>query len=98
MTHTINNKATEIQMIEMLETLDTYIKLAVAIQRGILADEGVLHADCESVLISAGSLQADIWGADWIPSTQKVTFESLINIRPQQNYRSLEIIGTVLRD
>jgi hypothetical protein len=38
-------------------------------------------------LIEDGGSQKDIWGANWIPSTQSVEFEALINIRPkQQNY------------
>lgn len=38
-----------------------------------------------------GSRQEDIWGADWYPETRAVTFGALINIRPRQNNRSLEI-------
>jgi len=50
-----------------------------------------MHADCESALLDDGSQQEDIWGADWTPASQQVTFESLINIRPLQNNRSLDI-------
>jgi hypothetical protein len=49
-------------MKEMLQALDTYVKLAVDIQRGILAGGGTLHADCEAVLIEDGSRQEDVWG------------------------------------
>nr|WP_277989900.1 DUF5674 family protein [Phormidium pseudopriestleyi] len=42
----------------MLETLDDYIKLAVDIERKILAGGGELHADCEAVLLENGSKQA----------------------------------------
>lgn len=82
----------------MLEALDTYIKLAVDVQRGILAGGGVMHADCESVLLENGSQQTDIWGADWNPDAKQVTFESLINIRPRQNNPSLEILEPALRE
>lgn len=82
----------------MLLELGTYIKLAVDIRRGILAGGGALHADCESVLLEDGSRQEDIWGADWIPTSRQVTFESLINIRPRQNNRSLEILDPAVRD
>jgi hypothetical protein len=75
----------------MLQDLGTYIKLAVDIRRGILAGGGALHADCESALLQDGSQQEDVWGADWNPTAQQVTYESLINIRPRQNNRSLEI-------
>ena len=81
----------------MLESLETYIKLAVDVQRGLLAGGGVMHADCESALLDDGSRQEDIWGADWTPASQQVTFESLINIRPRQNNRSLDIEDPAIR-
>jgi hypothetical protein len=80
-----------------LQTLGTYIKLVVDIKLGILAGGGVLHADCESVLLENGSQQEDLWGADWNPSSQQVTFESLINIRPRQNNLSLEVLDPEIR-
>jgi hypothetical protein len=89
--------ATKEQIDEMLQTLGTYIKLAVDIKLGILAGGGVLHADCESVLLENGSQQEDLWGADWNPSSQQVTFESLINIRPRQNNLSLEVLDPEIR-
>ena len=98
MIHLLRSRATKQQVDEMLETLDTYIKLAVDIRRGVLAGGGVLHADCESVLLEDGSQQEDIWGADWIPDTQQVTFEALINIRPRQNNPALDILDPSVRD
>lgn len=71
----------------MLEELDPIIKLAVDIRRNILAGGGQMHADCEAALIEDGSHQEDIWGANWIPATQTIEYEALINIRPnQKNY------------
>lgn len=96
--HIIRTRATQQQMEEMLQTLETYIKLAVDIQRGILSGGGALHADCEAVLLEDGSRQQDIWGADWNPSAHQVTFESLINIRPRQNNPSMEILDQTIRD
>lgn len=75
----------------MMQVLQTYIKLAVDVEREILAGGGAMHADCEAMLLEDGSQQEFIWGADWNPETQEVTFESLINIRPRQNNRSLEL-------
>ena len=97
MIHIIRDRATKQQMEEMLQVLGTYVKLAVDLERGILAGGGALHADCEAVLLEDGSRQEDVWGADWIPSAQEVTFESLINIRPRQNNPSLEIIVPAIR-
>jgi hypothetical protein len=44
------------------------------------------------ILAGGGTLHAD-----WLPETQEVTFESLINIRPRQNNRSMEIQDPDLR-
>jgi len=93
----IRTLATTEQMKEMLGTLGAYIKLAVDVRRHVLAGGGAMHADCESVLLQDGSQQADVWGADWIPAIQTVGFESLINIRPRQGNRKLEIEDPELR-
>ena len=98
MIHLLHSRATKKQIDEMLETLGVYIKLAVDIRRGILAGGGVLHADCEAVLLEEGSQQDDIWGADWIPSTQQILYEALINIRPKQNNPSMKILDPFIRN
>jgi len=94
----IRSRASKQQVEEMLQALVGYIKLAVDIKRGVLAGGGILHADCESLLLDDGSKQEDIWGADWNPHSQQVTFESLINIRPRQNNLSLEITDPKVRE
>jgi hypothetical protein len=97
MIHLIESHATEEQVSEMLETLETYIKLAVDIDRGVLAGGGGLHADCEALLLENGSAQESIWGADWVPRTKKVHFEALINLRPQQGNTSMAIQDEAIR-
>ena len=85
-------------MDEMLESLRVYVKVAVDIRQGILAGGGVLHADCEAVLLDEGSRQEEIWGADWVPATQQIQYEALINIRPRQNNPSMVILDPSIRD
>ena len=58
----IRSRASKQQVEEMLQALVGYIKLAVDIKRGVLAGGGILHADCESLLLDDGSKQEDIWG------------------------------------
>ena len=89
--HLIKTKAIDIEIKEMLKSLNSYIKLAVDVKRGVVAGGGMLHADCEAVLLDDGSKQEDIWGADWLPDSKEVRFEALINIRPRQNNRSMII-------
>ena len=47
MIHIIRDRATKQQMGEMMEMLGTYVKLAVDIERRVLAGGGAMHADCE---------------------------------------------------
>ncbi len=61
MIHLIREQATQQQIDEMLQSLKTYINLAVDVRRSILAGGGSMHADCEEVLLKDGSQQADIW-------------------------------------
>jgi hypothetical protein len=89
--HTLRQHATQKEIKEMLQELETYIKLAVDVERGILAGGGEYHADCEEVLLENGSRQEDIWGADWYPDSRTVAFGALINIRPDQGNRKMEI-------
>ena len=98
MINIIREKAAPEQIKDMLQMLQTYIKLAVDIDCGILAGGGAMHADCEGVLLEDGSRQEFIWGADWDPNAQQVTFESLINIRPRQNNPSMEILDLEIRN
>ena len=98
MIHIIRNHSTPEQMKDMLQMLQTYVKLAVDIERGILAGGGAMHADCEAVLLDDGSQQKFVWGADWDPAAQQVTFESLINIRPRQNNPSMQILDPEIQN
>ena len=95
--HIIRQPPTEQEIREMLEELTTYIKLVVDVERDILAGGGEYHADCEEVLLEDGSRQEDIWGADWYPESKTVEFIALINIRPRQDNRSMEIEDPKLR-
>ena len=94
----IRESVTSERITEMSEVFGgLLIKLAVDVERGILAGGGELHADCEQVLLKDGSRQEDIWGADWYPNTGEVGFEALINIRPRQQNYGMEIQDPGLR-
>lgn len=94
----IEKPATPEQIHEMQQVFgQELIKLAVDVEREILAGGGELHADCEAVLLENGSQQQNIWGADWYPSAKAVGFESLINIRPRQQNFNLELQDAELR-
>ena len=94
--HIVRRRATPPTMREMLQSLGSYVKLAVDVRREVLAGGGELHADCEQLLLRDGSRQEDIWGADWLPFSQEVQFEALINIRPRQDNPSMTILDPAI--
>lgn len=93
----LTEQATVQQIQEMLAQYSTMIKIVVDIRRGILVGGGEMHADCEDILLNAGSEQDDLWGANWYPTEQRIEFESLINIRPRLGNRSIVIQSETTR-
>jgi hypothetical protein len=93
------------ELADMLTCYGDFVKVAVDIARALVAGGGEYHADCEEVLLADGSSQRDIWGADWYPDSGRVEYNALINIRPSEGNRSIEIqdesirarVGTIVR-
>lgn len=75
------------------------IKFVVDVEKEILALGGEMHADAEAVLLEDGSEQKNLWGGNVYPDakTEKIEYNSLINIRPSQNNRSLDIQDEILK-
>ncbi len=77
------------------------VKFVVDVSRGVAAVGGEMHADAEQVLLEDGSRQADLWGANYYPGRGReecIEYTSLINIRPAQGNRSMEIQDPALRE
>src|SRR3989344_2311841 len=77
------------------------IKGVVDIEQEILAMGGEYHIDANMILIKNGSKQQNIWGFNWYldkPQNERIEYISLINIRPAQGNRSMEIQDASLRD
>lgn len=79
----LRDRATAEQFEQMLQQHKFYIKTAVDIERRVLAGGGELHADCEEKLLDDGSRQQDIWAASFMPVTGKISYESMVNLRPR---------------
>ena len=77
------------------------VKYVVDVARGAAAVGGDLHADGERLLLDSGSRQTDLWGANYYPGKDReacIEFTSLINIRPSQGNRSMEIEDPAIRE
>lgn len=76
------------------------VKAVVDIQREVMAVDGELHADEESLLLENGSEQKDLWGINIYPDLDgedRVEFDSMINIRPSQGNMSRGVDDPNLR-
>jgi Protein of unknown function (DUF5674) len=77
------------------------VKYVVDVERGVVAVGGEMHADAEHVLLEDGSRQADLWGANYYPGRGReecIEYTALINIRPAQGNRSMEIQDPAVRE
>ncbi|HVO09866.1 MAG TPA: DUF5674 family protein [Vicinamibacteria bacterium] len=86
-------RAAELRRLVLLYFEDM-VKYVVDVARGVAAVGGEMHADAEQVLLEDGSRQADLWGANYYPGRGReecIEYTSLINIRPAQENRSMEI-------
>lgn len=66
------------------------VKGVADIERGIIALGGEWHIDANEVLMQDGSEQQNLWGFN-VYLDKRIEYHSLINIRPLQNNRTLEV-------
>jgi len=98
----IDKKITESELREIAK--DFYIDMikgVADVERGILAMGGEYHMDANAILIENGSRQQNVWGFNWYfdrTGDERIEYVSLINIRPAQGNRSMEVQNASLRD
>lgn len=66
------------------------IKAVVDIEKKIMAIDGELHADEETLLLQNGSEQKNLWGINIYPEEKEnfIEFDSMINIRPSMGNKT----------
>jgi hypothetical protein len=74
-----------------LDSLGSFVKVVVDIERQIISADCELHVDCAEELMKEGSAYVNLWGANVYPKDKKIDFIALINIRPASGNRSMEI-------
>lgn len=73
--------------------LGDMLKIVIDIDKYIIGADAEMHADIEDKLLSEGSRQNNLWGANLIrnKNTYDIEYTSFINIRPGQGNRSMEV-------
>jgi len=93
-----------IEAVQLRDLVDRFfgdmVKLVVDIERQLVAAGGELHADAEAQLLEDGSRQTDLWGANYYPglgADDCIQYTALINIRPAQGNRAMEVQNPDIR-
>ena len=91
----ITNKISLAELKEMAKNIfGDMVKAVVDIKKEIMAVDAGMHSDEESLLIEKGSEQQDLWGINIYPDEKEenqIEFDSMINIRPNQQNRSRRV-------
>lgn len=78
-------------------SFETVIKIVVDIEKNILSAGCDFHIDCaEELTEKEGSHQKNLWGAN-LYNDGNIDFVSLINIKPMESNRAMEIQNPVLK-
>ena len=82
---------------QLKEQFEVYIKTVIDIDKKICSAGMDRHFEGEEILLKQGSNQSDIWGGGIDIETKEIDFNSLINIRPQDNNSKNEIQSEEIR-
>lgn len=88
---------TKAEIEQLQEVFDTYIKTVIDMKLKICSAGMDLHFEGENILLDQGSKQSDIWGGGIDLETKMIDFNSFINIRPNDNNNSNEILDPKIR-
>jgi len=82
------------------ERFEILVKAVVDVKKEIMAVDAELNADEEALLLEKGSRQEDLWGINIypeMPETERIEFDSLINLRPSQGNRTRGVDAPEIR-
>ncbi len=85
------------EIAQLKEQFEVYIKTVIDIDKKICSAGMDRHFEGEEILLIQGSNQSDIWGDGIDIETKEIDFNSLINIRPQDNNSKNEIQSEEIR-
>ena len=92
-----DKRATKKEIDKMSYELGNYIKVVVDVEKGILAGGANMHYDEEQELLEYGCEQKNLWGGGIDFETNTIDYNSMINIRPNQENSSRDILSEEIR-
>ena len=93
----LDKKATSKEIKQLAEHFGGYIKVVIDVQKMILAGGADRHFEEEEFLLKRGSLQKNLWGGGFDINTGEIDYNSVINLRPNQDNPSRDILSLEIR-
>ncbi|MDO8341435.1 MAG: DUF5674 family protein [Candidatus Woesebacteria bacterium] len=93
----LTTKATKDELLEISEHFQGYVKVVVDIEKEILCAGADRHVDEEQELLKNGSIQVNLWGGGLDLETGEIDYNSMINLRPNQENPSRDILLKEIR-
>ncbi|MEK7536200.1 MAG: DUF5674 family protein [Patescibacteria group bacterium] len=93
----LSDKATKAEIGKVSEHFQGYIKVVVDIENRILCAGADRHVDEEQELLKLGSKQSNLWGGGIDIETGEIDYNSMVNIRPNQDNPSRDIMSMEIR-
>lgn len=93
----LTKPATQQQIQKMVYEYGGYIKVVVDIEKEILAGGAAMHYDEEQTLLEYGCKQKNLWGGGIDLDTGELTYDSMINIRPNKDNPKREIQSEAIK-
>lgn len=90
-------KATADEIKQISEHFQGYVKVVVDIEKEILCAGADRHVDEEQELLKNGSKQSNLWGGGLDVETGQIDYNSMINLRPNQDNPSRDILSIEIR-
>jgi hypothetical protein len=90
-------KATAGQIKKMSKAYGNYIKVVIDIEKEILSGGSEFHYEDEQYLLEYGCNQSNLWGGGVDMNTKQIDYNSMINVRSNQDNPSRDILSPEIR-
>ncbi|MFH2019342.1 MAG: DUF5674 family protein [bacterium] len=94
---TTDKPYTKAQLIDLQEVFGSYIKTVIDLEKKICSAGMDRHYEGEETLLRQGSKQSNIWGGGIDIQNKTIDYNSFINIRPNDNNESNDLLNQELR-
>lgn len=88
---------TKDEIFKLQEVFGSYVKTVIDLEKKVCSAGMDRHFEGEEILLKRGSKQSHIWGGGIDLTSQVIDYNSFINIRPNDNNASNDLLNQALR-